>query len=145
MNEAAAKGRSLWVDAWMRLKANRAAVVSAIYLVLMTLACIIGPSLTGHEFTTIYGDYVRTPPSLSPYPKEDMIKTAIDEVAKRARLNVADWKLEGDRAFMTITSAKPIDERNTRYIDRSDTFEDARVEETSADKLKMVISAKVQQ
>jgi oligopeptide transport system permease protein len=141
----AAKGRSLWIDAWMRLKANKAAVVSAVYLVLMTLACIVGPSLTGHEFTTIYGDYVRTPPSLSPYPQEEMVKTAIDEVAKRSRLNMESWKLDGDRAVMTVTSAKPIDERSTRYFDRSDTFEDARVEEKSPDGLRLVMSARVQQ
>jgi oligopeptide transport system permease protein len=147
MSEVAvvAKGRSLWVDAWMRLKANRAAVVSAIYLVLMTFACIIGPGLTGHQFTTIYADYVRTPPSLSAYPKEEMVQKAIDEVAKRARMNLEGWMLDGDRAVMTFTSARPIDERNIRYIDRSDTFEDTRVEQKSSDGLKMVFSARVQQ
>ena len=141
----AAKGRSLWVDAWMRLKANRAAVVSAVYLVLMTLFCIIGPNLTGHEFTTIYGDYVRTPPSLSPYPKPEMIEKAITEVAKRARLNLDEWKQEGDRAILKFSSAKPIDERNSRYIDRSDTFEDTQVVEKSADGLRITMSTKVQQ
>ena len=61
-----AAGRSLWIDAWRRLKANRAAVVSAVYLVVMTLLCIIGPYLTGHRFTTIYRDYVRVPPASRP-------------------------------------------------------------------------------
>lgn len=147
MNEAviAARGRSLWVDAWMRLRANRAAVVGAVYLLLMALACLIGPGLTGHAFTTIYGDYVRTPPSLSPYPREEMIGKAVDEAARRARLTMESWKLEGGRAVMTFTSARPIDERSTRYIDRSDTFEDARVEEKSGGGLRMVMSARVQQ
>jgi oligopeptide transport system permease protein len=141
----AAKGRSLWIDAWMRLKANRAAVVSAIYLLCMTMACIIGPGLTGHAFTTIYSDYVRTPPSLAPYPREDMIQKAVDEVARRARMNLDGWQLQGDRAVMEFSSARAIDERNIRYVDRSDTFEDARVEEKSSDGLRMVISARVQQ
>ena len=66
---APVSGRSLWADAWGRLKANKAAVVSGVYLILVTLACIIGPSFTGHQFTTIYQNYVRVPPSLSPYPE----------------------------------------------------------------------------
>ena len=33
-------GRSFWGDAWVRLKANRAAMVSLIYLVLMAIVCI---------------------------------------------------------------------------------------------------------
>ena len=66
-------GRSLWADAWLRLRANKAAVVSAAYLAIMTVVCGIGPYLTGHEFTTIYSDYVRTPPSLSTYPQGDEI------------------------------------------------------------------------
>jgi len=63
-----AKGRSLWTDAWRRLTANRAAVVSAIYLLVMALACLIGPHFTGHDYTTIYTDYVRVPPRFAPYP-----------------------------------------------------------------------------
>jgi oligopeptide transport system permease protein len=60
-------------------------------------------------------------------------------------MNLENWKLDGGRAVMTFTSARPIDERSIRYIDRSDTLEDARVDEKSPDGLKMVFSAKVQQ
>jgi hypothetical protein len=41
--------------------------------------------------------------------------------------------------------ASEIDERNTRYLDRSDTFEDAKVESKSADGLEAVFSAGVKQ
>ncbi|TJX17776.1 MAG: ABC transporter permease, partial [Mesorhizobium sp.] len=68
-------GRSLWGDAWARLKANRAAMFSLYYLAFIALISVFGPSLVPHEYTTIYGDYVRTPPSLSAYPKPDMIQT----------------------------------------------------------------------
>jgi oligopeptide transport system permease protein len=142
---APVSGRSLWADAWARLKANRAAVVSGVYLILVTLACIIGPSFTGHQFTTIYQNYVRVPPSLSPYPKPDMIEAAIEEVAKRARLVLAGWKEVDGRVVVTVTSAKPIDDRVTRYLDRSDLFENARVDEKAADGLKLTMSADVQQ
>jgi oligopeptide transport system permease protein len=142
---AAKRGRSLWVDAWARLRANRAAVWSAIYLALMTLVCLIGPGMTGHQFTTIYPDYVRTPASLEPYPKAATIETSLREAMKRARLEIGNWRQDGDRVFVTLTSAKAIDERVVRYLDRSDTFEDAKVEEKSEDGLKLTISGRVEQ
>ncbi len=145
MLEDATVGRSLWGDAWARLKANRAAMASLIYLVLMTIVCIVGPYFVPHQYTTIYSDYVRTEPSLSPYPKTEMIETALNEVIKRMRLDVAEWHQDGDRVFVTVTSSKTIDERNLRYLDRSDTFDDAKVEETSPDGLRMVMSAAVKQ
>ncbi|MCE7874535.1 hypothetical protein DYH09_29785, partial [bacterium CPR1] len=74
---AAVKGRSLWADAWARLKANRAAAVSAVYLAIVALGCLIGPFFTPHYYTTIYQDYVRVPPSFSPYPKPEMIEPAL--------------------------------------------------------------------
>jgi oligopeptide transport system permease protein len=138
-------GRSLWADAWGRLKANKAAMVSAIYLFLIALACLIGPSFTGHQFTTIYQNYVRVPPSLSPYPQPDMIAQAVEEVARRARVELADWREEDGRVIITVTSAKPIDERVTRYLDRSDLFENAALDEKSADGMKLTMSADIQQ
>jgi oligopeptide transport system permease protein len=136
-------GRSLWADAWRRLKANKAAVVSGIYLIVMALACIIGPLFTGHEFTTIYPDYVRTPPSLSAYPQGNQIEAALSDALKRARLDLVSWKEEEGRVVVDVASARPIDERVTRYLDRSSTFEDARVEHKSEDGLEMTMSAAV--
>jgi len=138
-------GRSFWGDAWARLKANRAAMVSLIYLGLMAVACIVGPWFVPHQFTTIYSDYVRTPPSLSAYPKAEMIETALSDVIKRMRVDLKEWRQEGERVFATITSSREIDERNTRYLDRSDTFDDARVEEKAADGKTMVMSASIKQ
>jgi oligopeptide transport system permease protein len=40
------KGSSLWRDAWRRLKKNRAAVVSAVVLVLLVLGCVLVPWLS---------------------------------------------------------------------------------------------------
>ena len=138
-------GRSLWGDAWARLKANRAAMFSLYYLVFMAVICVFGPYFVPHQYTTIYADYVRTAPSLSAYPKADMIETALAEAVKRMRVDVKDWHQEGERVFVTVASAKPVDERNMRYLDRSDTFHDARVEATSDDGLEMTMSAAVKQ
>jgi oligopeptide transport system permease protein len=74
-----------------------------------------------------------------------MIEAAIEEVAKRARLELAGWKEVDGRVVATVTSAKPIDDRVTRYLDRSDLFENATVDEKSADGLKLTMSADIEQ
>lgn len=139
----AVAGRSFWGDAWARLRANRAAMISLMYLAAMAVVCVFGPAVVPHDYTTIYGDYVRVPPSATSYPKPEMIEGALDEVIKRMRVDLKEWRQEGDKVFVTVTSTKPVDERNTRYLDRSDTFDDAKVEEKSADGLTMVMSASV--
>src|SRR5262245_49829114 len=88
-------GRSLWVDAWLRLKQNRAAVFSAVYLLFMAIACVVGPWLAPHSFNEIFQDYVRVPPSLSAYPKPDDIEPALKDALQRARVELAEWK-EGE-------------------------------------------------
>ncbi|MGN6303898.1 MAG: ABC transporter permease [Mesorhizobium sp.] len=142
---AAIVGRSLWGDAWARLKANRAAMVSLCYLVLMAIVCVAGPWFVPHNYTTIYSDYVRTPPSFSAYPKAEMVQGALDDVLKRMRVDLKDWKLEDSRAVVTVIATRPIDERYLRYIDRSDTFDDAKVEAKLPDGLEMTFSAAVRQ
>ena len=138
-------GRSLWDDAWARLRANWAAMFSLYYLMAMTVACIVGPLLVPHDYTTIYSDYVRTPPSLSAYPEAGMIETALVDAVQRMRVDVKDWGQEGERVFVTVTSSREIDDRNIRYLDRSDTFDDAKLESKSPDGKEMVMSASIKQ
>ncbi|MDH6230120.1 oligopeptide transport system permease protein [Mesorhizobium soli] len=138
-------GRSFWGDAWARLKSNKAAMVSLFYLAFMGIVCIVGPHFVSHEYTTIYADYVRTPPSLSAYPKADMIEGALRDAVKRMRVDIDEWHQDGDRVFVTVKASKPVDERSTRYIDRSDTFHDTRIENKSDDGLKLTMSAAVTQ
>ncbi|MCC6206203.1 MAG: ABC transporter permease subunit [Hyphomicrobiales bacterium] len=143
--ETPVAGRSFWGDARLRLRTNKAAMVSLVYLVLMTVVCVFGPWFVPHNYTTIYADYVRTPPSVSAYPKPEMIETALTDVLKRMRVDLKDWRQEDERVFFTVTSSREIDERNTRYIDRSDTFDDAKVEDRSADGTQMTFSAGIKQ
>jgi oligopeptide transport system permease protein len=136
-------GRSLWIDAWGRLKANRAAVFSAFYLLLMVLACVAGPWFTPHGFSSIYQDYVRVPPSLEPYPDEPTVKKALGEAVARARVDLVEWREENGSIIARVAAAKPIDERVTRYFDRSSTFEDTRVEQKSPDGTELVLRARI--
>jgi oligopeptide transport system permease protein len=138
-------GRSLWGDAWARLRANKAAMFSLFYLVLMAVVCVVGPWLVPHSYTTIYQDYVRMPPSLSAYPKPEMIETALGNAVRRMRADVKDWRQENERVFVTVTSSREIDDRNTRYLDRSDAFDDAKLESKSPDGKEAVMSASIKQ
>ncbi len=126
-------GRSLWGDAWTRLKRNKAAVWSAIYLLLVALFCILGPLFSSHDFRTIYQSYVRVPPSMQPYPQASAIEQDLKDTLKRAKVGLADWKDEGTQVRLTVTNPTGVDERVTRYVDRSDSFDNTKVLEKSAD------------
>ena len=136
-------GRSLWADAWARLKANKAAMFSAIYLALIVFLCLVGPNFTGYDFSTQYPSYVRVPPSLEPYPKAGTLEQEIKDLVRKAHLELKEWVEKDGRFYVTVTSAKPIDERVTRYLDRSNSFQDGKVESKSDDGLTLTMSAAV--
>ena len=139
----AGKGRSLWGDAWRRLKANRAATVSAFYLSFVVLACLIGPFLTGHDYRTIYQNYVRVPPSFAAYPQAGEIEAQLKDALKRSGADFSGWSMEGGRVLVTVKGKKPVDERIVRYLDRSDAFEGSAVKEKSADGLSLTMSTSI--
>jgi len=56
------KGRSLWVDAWRRLLRNRAAVVSGIILIVITVLTIVAPHLSPYAYDEVSWDFIDTPP-----------------------------------------------------------------------------------
>ncbi|MBL8630747.1 MAG: ABC transporter permease subunit [Rhodospirillaceae bacterium] len=59
------QGRSLWQDAWRRLLANRAALISLIILVLVSLACFVLPHFLPWTYEQIDWERMEaTPPSL---------------------------------------------------------------------------------
>jgi oligopeptide transport system permease protein len=141
---APVRGRSLSVDAWHRLKANKAAVASAVYLLLMALACIAGPWFAPNAYDDVFPEYVRTPASMEAYPRPPDIEASLQTALKRARLEPVNFQLGDDgRVSATITSDKPIDPRFVRYIERSDTFINSKIESQSADGTSLVLSAKV--
>jgi oligopeptide transport system permease protein len=138
------RGRSLWDDAWARLKANRAAVASAIVLVVMALACLIGPALSPHDFDAVYPNYVKVPASLTAYPREAEIEPVLERTLRRARLQLDDWRIESGRLIAKVSSSRQIDDRTTRYLDRADLFEDAQIIDKSADGKTMTVSVGIE-
>ena len=57
------EGTSLWLDAWLRLRKNKLAVASAILLIVMTLACAIGPFVSPFTYQEQKLDLGAVPPS----------------------------------------------------------------------------------
>ena len=62
MEQSAARGRSLWDDAWRRLRRNRAAVGAALVLAMLALAALAGPHLTPFAYDEVRKADVWAPP-----------------------------------------------------------------------------------
>ena len=132
---AVTAGRSLWQDAWLRLRRNRAAVASALVLLLLGLAGIFGPSLVPHRYDQIFPQYVRVPASLEAYPREDRIVPDFQRSLERARITIGDVELDGSTVRAPISDDQALDPRITRYIDRSDLFDNSRLEDENGNAL----------
>jgi oligopeptide transport system permease protein len=139
------KGRSLWSDAWRRLKANRAAVVSGVYLIVMGALCIVGPYFTGHAYDAVYSDFVKVPASLKPYPAPAMIGPQLKDALTRGHMELGEWQIDGKRIIVHVTSEQELDERYARYLSRASSFSDAKLDSLSEDKKVASFSANVNQ
>ena len=128
-------GRSLGQDAWLRLRRNRAAVASAIVLIALALAGVFGPWLTPHPYDRVYPQYVRMPASLEPYPAEDRIVPAFESAVKRARVEMGEIVLDVSTVRVPVFDDEPLDPRIVRYVDRSDLFSNARLEDEDGNPL----------
>lgn len=127
--ELSMPSRSLWQDAFLRLRKNKAAVTSAIVLVLMALIGIFGPLLSLHPYDKIYPQFVRVAPSLEAYPRADTIMPGLEQVLARARLKAAgEPELTGNQLVLNVTAQRPTDERVLRYFQRSDLFSNPKIE-----------------
>jgi oligopeptide transport system permease protein len=58
----AVRGRSLWGDASRRLLRNKAAVAAGIVLLLVVLACFVGPLIVPFKLDEIFWDAIMAPP-----------------------------------------------------------------------------------
>ena len=57
--------RSLWSDAWLTLRQNRAAMTAAIILGILVLLVLVGPSLSDYRYDKPNWDEIAVPPSLA--------------------------------------------------------------------------------
>ena len=80
---------------------------------------------------------------LQPYPRDADIGPLVERAMKRARLNIESVEVDGRKLSLVVTSSRPIDERNTQYLDRLDVLSNAKIAERSADGLKVTMTADV--
>lgn len=136
-------GRSLWQDAWRRLRRNRAAVASAAVLLGMAILGVFGPMVWPHPHDRIYPRYVRMPASLEAHPRAESILPGFERELKRTRLDHDAPTLDGTTVRVTVRSGTPIDPRVLRYFERSDLFSRPRLE-LAEDERSGTLSAEVQ-
>jgi len=137
------KGKSLWRDALLRLRANRAAVASIFTLLLMATACIVGPWLSPHAFDEVYQSYVKARPSLTPYPGSEQIEGDLERALRRAQVEIGEREIDGDRLRLTLSADDPIDPRIVRYLDRVDAFDATEVVEARDQGRTLVLEAQI--
>ena len=94
--------RSLWADAWIRLRANRAAMASIAVLGLVTLLSIFGPMISPHPHDKVYAEYVGVAAQLTAYPTAEMIEPAVARTASRMRARVDSIAVKGDRVEIAL-------------------------------------------
>ena len=140
--EASVAGRSLWQDAWLRLRKNRAAVASAVVLILLALIGAFGPMVWPHPYDRVYQQYVRVPASFEAYPRADTILPSFESVLARTRLDHGTPALEGGTVTVEVSDDEPIDPRVLRYFERSDLFANPRLD-VAPDETSGTISADV--
>jgi oligopeptide transport system permease protein len=122
------RGRSLWQDAWRRLRRNRAAIVSAVVLFVLAVAGIVGPAVWPHPYDRVYSEYVRVPASLEAYPRAETILPEFERQLARTRLDHGEPVLDGDTLTVDLQSDAEIDPRILRYFQRSDLFTGAELD-----------------
>ncbi|MDP7604196.1 MAG: ABC transporter permease subunit [Alphaproteobacteria bacterium] len=64
----ATPGRSLWGEAWRRLRRNRAAVVALVILGAIAMAALLGPTLSPWPIDEVDWDAMASPPDLARHP-----------------------------------------------------------------------------
>jgi oligopeptide transport system permease protein len=140
----APKSRSLWTDARLRLMRNKAAVAGMIALAVLALAFSVGRLLVPHSYDQVFPDYVRTPPSLTSYPKPDQIAPAIERIAARMRAKASTIEVGPGVVKVTLESPRPLDERLLAYFERSDLFGPARAVAKEEDGKRLLVEAPIE-
>ena len=64
-------------------------------------------------------------------------------VLRRARLDAENFQRDGDTVSVRLTSSREIDPRSVQYVDRSDYFQNARLEDMAADGKSVTLKADV--
>src|ERR1700716_4011487 len=93
---------------------------------LIALLCLIGPLVSGHPYDQVYRDYVLVRPSPFAHPDTRDTHAALEGIARRMRVRVESFRVEGELLHVTLGGAKPLDPRALRAFEGTDVFGPAR-------------------
>jgi len=105
-----------------RLARERVAMAALTVLILIALACLFGPALTGHDPTRAYPDLRQLPAGLTAQPDPDHLRPALERLAFRMRARLDDVAQDGDALRLTLSAEAGVDRRSLVYLPRSDLF-----------------------
>ncbi len=139
------QGRSLFDTAMLRLKKNRAAMVSLWVVIGMTFLAIFGPMLSPHPYSEVYNNFVGAKPSMTAYPRQDQILPITQRALSRARVNMDTISYDKDVVTLKIINRKDaaLDPRITRYMVRTDIFTNVALDISKDDPRSGVITADI--
>ncbi len=103
------------------------------------------PWFLPNAYDARFPDFTRVPPSFSAYPTAETMAGAVKDAVRGARGEVIDYTVEGARITVRFKASRPIDDRSTRYFDRSASFENTSIVNKSADGLEMTVAADLDQ
>ena len=135
--------RSLYQLAALRFRRNRAAMAGCVVLVAIALFSFFGPFFASHSYDQVFSSYVTIPPSLEPRPDAANLQGVAEGVARRARVELSAFEVDGNTFTATVSDDEPVDPRTTRYFDRANEFDAAEVVATRDDGRTLDISGSV--
>ncbi len=106
----------------LRFARERTAVAALAVLVLIALACLIGPGLTGHDPERAYPDLRQLPAGLTAQPDAARLRPALERLAFRMRARLDAVERDGDTLRLTLGSDAGVDRRSLVYLPRSALF-----------------------
>ncbi|MBE7246724.1 MAG: ABC transporter permease, partial [Actinomycetospora chiangmaiensis] len=105
-----------------RLTRERGALAALAVLVLIALACLIGPGLTGHDPDRAYPDLRQLSAGFGAQPDPAHLDPALQRLAFRMRAKLDAVNREGDTLHLTLRSDTGVDRRSLVYLPRSALF-----------------------
>jgi oligopeptide transport system permease protein len=106
----------------VRLARERTALAWAALLVLIALACLVGPALTGHDPERGYPDLRQLPAGFAAQPDAGHLAPALERLAFRMRVRLDAVARDGDALRLMLGSEAGVDRRSLVYLPRSALF-----------------------
>ena len=105
-----------------RLARERTALSALAVLVLIALACLVGPALTGHDSERAYPDLRQLPAGLTAQPDAAHLGPALERLAFRMRVRLDAVVRDRNAVRLSLSSDAGFDRRSLVYLPRSGLF-----------------------